>query len=460
MGSIFLPMFVQDVGGRVSGRAVAYGNMSSVWTTGQGTGPFQRDGALRRALRTTSLRAFPLGAASESQRVFYNSFPNMKKQMDMRRLRWGMIGGGSNSFFGIVHRVASYMTEQYKLLGGVFGSDRQESLRFGKTLFIEENRIYGSVDEMIQKESKKAEGERIEVVTIVTPNFLHFKNAGQLLRAGYHVICEKPLTLTLSEALELQRLAEKGNRVFCVAHTYTGYPMVRQAREMVRGGLLGNIFRVDVQYYQGWVNEFIHDGEKRKTKWRLNPAVSGPTSCCGDIGVHAFNLIEYVTTLQLESLLADLNTLYKDNPLDLDGTILLRFKGDARGVIRMSQIATGEENNLTLAIYGRKASLKWQQEIPFHLTYMQEGKPVETLKMGNSYLSDPARESSRIAPGHPEGVMDAMSNLYQSVSDAILRSTKQPYAYPDVSDGVRGMRFIEATLRSSGNDAEWVSFEP
>ncbi|MFT5641678.1 MAG: putative dehydrogenase [Cyclobacteriaceae bacterium] len=379
--------------------------------------------------------------------------------MNNRKIRLGLVGGGSRSFIGIVHRIAAYMGEQYTLVGGVFDVDYEEGLAFANKLELDPARTYHDIAEMIEKEHALPQEERMEVISILTPNFLHFSMSKTLIEAGFHVICEKPMTVTAKEAVEIEELVERKNVVFCLTHTYTGYPMVRQMKEMIAAGVIGEVHKVDAQYYQGWINPFIHDKEKRAQVWRLDPAKSGQSCCMGDIGVHAFNMVEYTTGMQISKVLADLDTMYQDNPLDVDGTALVRFENGVKGVIRASQIATSEENNLTIAVYGRKGGLKWEQENPTYLTHLIENEPRRILKPGNSYNSEFSMESTKIAPGHPEGLFDAMGNIYSGTAKAILGQKVKEGAYPTVKDGVRGMKFIEAVLTSSKNDQVWVSID-
>ncbi|MEQ8239541.1 MAG: Gfo/Idh/MocA family oxidoreductase [Cyclobacteriaceae bacterium] len=376
--------------------------------------------------------------------------------MSSRKIRLGLIGGGSSSFIGIVHRIAAYMGEQYTLVGGVFDSDYNESVAFANKLELDPARTYHDIAELIEKEHALPEEERIEVISVLTPNFLHFSMSKTLIEAGFHVICEKPMTITAKEAIELEQLVEKNKVVFCLTHTYTGYPMVRQMREMIAAGVIGEVHKVDAQYYQGWINPFIHDKEKRAQVWRLDPAKSGQSCCMGDIGVHAFNMIEYTTGMEVSKVLADLDTMYDDNPLDVDGTALIRFGNGVKGVIRASQIATSEENNLTIAVYGKKGGLKWEQENPTCLTHLIQDEPRRILKPGNPYNSDFSMESTKIAPGHPEGLFDAMGNIYSGTAKAILGQSVREGAYPTVKDGVRGMKFIEAVLASAKKDQVWI----
>lgn len=374
-----------------------------------------------------------------------------------KRIKLGMMGGGHNSFIGIVHRIAAYMGENYELIGGVFDSDFEQSKSFANSLQLDVSRTYADIDQFIAKESAKSAEEKIEVVIIVTPNFLHYEMAKKLISGGFHVICEKPVTTSSVEAIELQELIRQHQVVFALTHTYTGYPMVRQMKSMIARGDIGELQKVDAQYYQGWINPVIHDPYKRKNVWRLNPKVSGISCCMGDIGVHAFNMIEYAGGIQISKVLADLNNLYVDNPLDVDGTVLLRMENGARGVLRASQIATGEENNLRVAFYGNKGALKWEQENPTSLTWIKEGEPARILKPGNEYNSQFAKDSTKIAPGHPEGLFDAMGNIYSGAAKAIRGEEYHEGAYPTIIDGVRGMKFIESVVDSSNKENIWIN---
>jgi predicted dehydrogenase len=374
-----------------------------------------------------------------------------------RKIRMGMIGGGIGAFIGIAHRIASYIGEEYVLIGGAFDVDYNKGLEFAEGLGLNSDRVYKDIDTFVEKELALPPNERIELVSIVTPNFLHFSMAKKLIEAGFNVVCEKPVTTTSEEALELERLIEKHKVVFCLAHTYTGYPMVRQMKKMIADGVIGDVQKVDAQYYQGWINPVIHTPEKRKTVWRLDPAKAGISSCMGDIGVHAFNMIEYTTGLEVKQLLSDISTLYPDNPLDVDGTVLLRIKDNIRGVVRASQIATGEENNLTIAVYGNKGGFKWEQENPNYLYWITDDKPTQVLKPGHAYNSVFAKDSTKMAPGHPEGIFDAMGNLYRGAAKAIRKESLEVGEFPTINDGVRGMKFIEKVVESSKQGNVWVS---
>lgn len=376
--------------------------------------------------------------------------------MSGNKLRLGLIGGSSGSLIGIVHRIAAYMSERYELVGGVFNSEFESSKRYAESLDLDLSRTYPDLDSFIQGELALPASKRIEVVSILTPNFLHYPMARKIISAEFNVICEKPMTFTVAEALEIESLARDNNIVFGLAHTYTGYPMVRQMREMIAAGDIGKIQKIDAQYYQGWINPFIHDSEKRAQIWRLDPEKSGQSCCIGDVGIHAFNLVEYISGLEVASVLADIDTLYEDNLLDVDGTAIFRTSDGVRGLIRASQIATGEENNISVAIYGDKGALKWRQESPTELHYLTDDQPRRIYKPGNAYNSDFAQESTKIAPGHPEGLFDAMGNIYTGVARAIRKETVHAGAFPGVADGVRGMKFVEAVLESNRGGQVWV----
>lgn len=374
----------------------------------------------------------------------------------MGKIKFGILGGGGDSLIGILHRVASSMFDKYELVGGVFNVDYQENLKFAEQLDLSASRVYENLDTLIQKELALPESERMQVISILTPNFLHFPMAKSLLENGFNVICEKPMTTTFAEAEILHQTLQKAKTVFAVTYTYTGYPMIRQMKQMIKNGDLGEIQKVDAQYYQGWINPIIHDKEKRSSTWRLNPEKSGISCCIGDIGTHAFDMLEYVSGLKVESILADLNYLYSDNKMDIDGTVLLRCSNNVKGVICASQIATGEENSFVVKVYGKKAGLKWEQENPNYLYLMQDGKPLQVLKPGHEYNSDLSLDGTKLPPGHPEGIFDSMGNIYKGVAKAIL---KQPYdaaEFPTMIDGVRGMSFIEKAVESHTKGNVWV----
>ena len=377
-----------------------------------------------------------------------------------KKIKLGILGGGGDSLIGILHRVASSMYDQYELVGGVFNPDWKLNKGFADQIGLQDARIYKNFEELVQEEVKLPEDKRMQVVSVLTPNFLHFPMAKKLLENGFNVICEKPLTTTYEEAKELKRIQELSNKVFAVTYTYTGYPMVRQMKKMIENGELGKIQKIDVQYFQGWINPIIHDEQKRASTWRLQPEKSGLSCCIGDIGTHAFDMIEYVTGLKVERVLADLNYLYKDNKMDIDGTVLIRCSNQAKGVIRASQIATGEENSIEVKVYGDKAGLKWQQENPNYLYLLKDGSPLQVLKPGHNYNDPLTLDGSKLPPGHPEGIFDAMGNIYKGVARAIKKSPYDEAEFPTIKDGLRGMNFIEQTLNSHKAGNVWQSIDP
>ncbi|MGB5403110.1 Gfo/Idh/MocA family protein [Robiginitalea sp.] len=376
-----------------------------------------------------------------------------------KKIRLGILGGGGDSLIGILHRVAAHMFDNYEIVGAVFSPNHQESLDFAKEIDIPLNRIYPDFDTLISEELKLPESDRIQVCSVQTPNFLHFPMAKKLLDNGFHVICEKPMTTTYEEAKILRDAHKKAGTIFAVTHTYTGYPMVRQMRELVRSGVLGKIHKVDARYYQGWINPIIHDAEKRKSVWRLDPTKAGISSCMGDIGVHAFNMIEYTTGLQIKSLLCDFNYLYQDNVMDVDGTVLIRMGDHVKGVIRASQVATGEENGLAIRIYGEKGGLVWEQERPNFLYKLSDTEPLQVYKPGHTYNSNLSLDGTKLPAGHPEGIFDAMGNIYRGVARAIRGAEFDPGEFPTMTDGVRGLNFIEATVASHKSGNTWVTLD-
>lgn len=376
-----------------------------------------------------------------------------------KKIRLGVLGGGGDSLIGVLHRVASHINDNYQIVGAVFNPDFEANMAFAKEIDVPTNRIYTDFDTMVEEELKLPEEERIQVCSILTPNFLHFPMAKKLLENGFHVICEKPMTTTYEEAKILQATWERAGTVFAVTHTYTGYPMVRQMREMIKAGALGKIHKVDACYYQGWINTIIHDKEKRSSVWRLDPKKAGISSCMGDIGVHAFNMIEYTTGLQVKTLLADFNYLYEDNKMDVDGTVLIRMGDHVKGLIRSSQVATGEENGLAINIYGEKAAFRWEQERPNFLYRLSDTEPAQVYKPGHAYNSKLSLDGTKLPPGHPEGIFDAMANIYLGAARAIRGEDYNSGEFPTMQDGVRGLNFIEATVESNAKGNVWVSMD-
>tara|TARA_R110002167_G_scaffold42663_5_gene129552 strand:+ start:399 stop:1538 length:1140 start_codon:yes stop_codon:yes gene_type:complete len=376
-----------------------------------------------------------------------------------KKIRLGILGGGGDSLIGVLHRVASFINDNYQITGAVFNPDFDASMAFAKEIDVPLNRIYKDFDTLIEEELKLPEDERIQVCSILTPNFLHYPMAKKLLDNGFHVICEKPMTTSLAEAKDLQKSHEKAGTVFALTHTYTGYPMVRQMREMIKAGTLGKIHKVDAVYYQGWINTIIHDKEKRSSVWRLDPKKAGISSCMGDIGVHAFNLVEYTTGLKINELLCDFNYLYEDNKMDVDGTVLVRMGDHVKGVIRGSQVATGEENGLAISIYGEKGAFRWEQERPNFLYKLSDTEPTQIYKPGHAYNSELSLDGTKLPAGHPEGIFDSMANIYKGVAKAIRGQEYNDGEFPTMTDGVRGMNFIEATVDSHKSGNTWVALE-
>lgn len=376
-----------------------------------------------------------------------------------KKIRLGILGGGGDSLIGVLHRVASQINDNYEIVGAVFNPDFEANIAFAKEIDVPTNRIYKDFDTLVEEELKLPKEERIQVCSVLTPNFLHFPMAKKLLENGFHVICEKPMTTTYEEAKILQATLEKAKTVFAVTHTYTGYPMVRQMREMIKAGAIGKIHKVDAQYYQGWINSIIHDKAKRSTVWRLDPKKAGISSCMGDIGVHAFNMIEYTTGLTIKSILADFNYLYEDNQMDVDGTVLIRMDSHVKGVIRSSQVATGEENGLTIAIYGEKGGLRWEQENPNYLYVLSDDKPLQVYKPGHAYNSKLSLNGTKLPPGHPEGIFDSMANIYLGVARAIRGENYNDGEFPTMMDGVRGLDFIESSVESNKKGNVWIDLK-
>ena len=375
------------------------------------------------------------------------------------KIRLGILGGGGDSLIGVLHRVASSMFDQFQIIGGVFNPNWEENIGFAEKIGIPTNRIYKDFDTLMEEELKLPEDSRMQVVSILTPNFLHFSMAKKLLENGFNVICEKPMTTTYDEAKILESTLNKSNTVFAVTYTYTGYPMVRQMREMIASHAIGKVQKIDIQYYQGWINPVIHNEELRANTWRLDPKKGGISCCIGDIGTHAFDMLEYVTQLKVGKVLSDLNYVYDDNKMDVDGTVLLHCTNGVKGLIRTSQIATGEENNFTVKVYGEKAGLKWEQENPNYLYLLEDGEPLRILKPGNVYNSPLSLDGTKLPPGHPEGIFDSMGNIYKGVAKAIKKEPYNDGEFPTMRDGVRGMNFIECAVESHLKGNIWVNLD-
>ena len=375
-----------------------------------------------------------------------------------KKIRLGILGGGGNSLVGILHRIAAKMHDKYDIVGGVFSRDWDSNIEFANEIGISSRRVYADYEIMIEEELKLPQDQRMQAVSILTPNFLHYSMAKRLLENNFSVICEKPLTTTYEEAKELRSLVDKSGLVFAVTYTYTGYPTIRKIREMISQDAIGEVQKVDAQYYQGWINPIIHSSETRMDTWRLDPKKSGISCCIGDIGTHAFDMLEYLTQLTIDKVLADLNYLYDDNKMDIDGSILIRCTNGVKGIIRASQIATGENNNFAVMIYGKKGGLKWEQENPRALYYMQEGKEVQIIESDN-INTDLLTEDTILPPGHPDEIFDAMANIYNGAAKAINNEAYDHSEFPTIIDGVRGMNFIESVVESHEKGNVWITID-
>lgn len=383
--------------------------------------------------------------------------------MTSRKLRMGMVGGGRGGFIGSVHRMAATLDGAIELVCGVFSSDPERSLESSRDLFVEERRVYPSYQEMFAREGKLDESERMDFVSIVTPNSEHYPAAKAALEAGFPVMCDKPLCLNLSQARELAALVEETGLSFGLTHNYSGYPLVKEARRRIAQGEIGVLRRVVVEYPQGWLAGPLERTGQKQATWRLDPERAGASCCFADIGTHAAHLAEYVTGLAIEEVAAELSTFVEGRLLDDDASLLLRFEGGARGVLWASQIAIDEENGLRLRVYGEKGSFDWRQEEPNTLIAKWPHRPREILRAGTNYphLSNEALAATRLPAGHPEGYIEAFANLYRDFA-ASLRSgpgSKAPDV-PNVHDGVRGMALIEAAVASSKAGGQWTRIAP
>ena len=381
-----------------------------------------------------------------------------------RKIRYGMVGGGRGAFIGAVHRIAANIDGQIELVAGAFSSDPEKSKASGADFFLSPDRVYGSYQELVTQEAALPADQRIDFVSIVTPNHVHFPAAKAALEAGFHVLSDKPATFNLAEAKELAAIVKKTGRLYGLTHKYTGYPLVKEARHLVHSGKLGKIRKVVVEYPQGWLATRLEASGQKQAAWRTDPTRSGAAGCIGDIGTHAENLAEYITGLQISELAADLTAFVKGRKLDDDGNVLLRFKGGAKGVLHSSQISVGEENNLNIRVYGELGGLEWHQNEPNTLLVKWMDQPMQVYRTANGYLSDAAKAAGRTPPSHPEGYLEAFANIYKNFATAIRalqagkKLAKDDVAndYPKIEDGVRGMAFIEAVVASSKANAAWT----
>ncbi len=384
-----------------------------------------------------------------------------------RKLRMGMVGGGPGAFIGAVHRMAAAIDGRIKLKAGAFDIDPVKSKQMGEELCVDPARVYSDYKKMITGELALPPEQRIDFVAVCTPNNWHFPISRDFLEAGFNVMCEKPMTISLDEAKELERVVEKSGKTFGLMHTYTGYPMVKLARDLVRRGELGSVRKIVVRYIQGWLAEPIEQDGQQQASWRTDPKQSGIGGCVGDIGTHADNLAEYISGLKTTEICADLTSFVPGRRLDDDVNCLLKFNNGAKGVLHVSQISIGEENGLSIQVYGDKAALEWHQEHPNQLQFKVLNEPTQILSRGNGYVAEKspaAARASRIPAGHPEGYIEAFANHYVNFADTILaKEAGEPVDeligdFPNVKDGTRGMAFIETVVNSAGADVKWLKF--
>jgi predicted dehydrogenase len=384
-----------------------------------------------------------------------------------RKLRMGMIGGGKNAFIGAVHRIAANMDGLIELSCGALSSDPANSVESGKALFLPENRIYKTYADMIREEKKLPAGQRMDFVSIVTPNHVHFDPAMMALDNGFHVMLDKPMTFTLDEAKKLAQKVKETGLVLGLTHTYSGYPMVKQAKQMFKEGTFGKIRKIYVEYPQGWLSTLFEKDGNKQASWRTDPKRSGKSGCMGDIGTHAAHLAEYISGLKITRLCADLNIMVPGRALDDDGNVLLRFDNGANGVLMASQVAAGEENALKIRIYGEKGGIEWAQMEPNTLIVKWLDKPTQLFRAGVGYatpLSSFASHNTRTPGGHPEGYLEAFGNIYRNFASTISAKIegRQPSPemldFPTVEEGVRGMAFIDNVVASSASEQKWTEF--
>ncbi|HEY0655415.1 MAG TPA: Gfo/Idh/MocA family oxidoreductase [Chryseosolibacter sp.] len=379
-----------------------------------------------------------------------------------RKLRMGMIGGSLEAFIGAVHRKAASIDGEIELVCGAFSSDPKKSKATGKALYLDPKRVYGSYREMIETEKSLPEDQRMDFVSIVTPNHVHFDPAKMALENGFHVIIDKPIAFNVAEAKALKKIVDKTGLVLALTHTYTGYPMVKEARNMVAAGKIGKVRKVYVEYPQGWLSTFVEGSGNKQASWRTDPSKSGAGGAIGDIGTHAANLAEYITGSNITEINALLNTVVKGRLLDDDSSMLVKFENGASGVLLATQVAAGDENNLNIRVYGEKGGLEWRQEEPNTLVVKWLDKPKEILRAGWGYLSDAAKKNTRTPSGHPEGYLEAFANLYMAFARGVRdhkagkKIDPAKYDFPDAEDGVRGMAFVETVIKSATSNKKWT----
>jgi predicted dehydrogenase len=384
--------------------------------------------------------------------------------MTKRKIKMGMVGGGHGAFIGAVHRMAANLDGRIELVCGAFSSDPEKSRRSGEDLYLDPKRVYGSYEEMIKTEASLPADQRMDLVSIVTPNHVHFGPAKMALEHGFHVVCDKPMTFTLEEAYELKKIVDKSGLIFGLTHAYLGYPMVKQAKHLVASGRFGKIRKVLVEYPQGWLSDFLEGSDQKQAAWRTDPKRSGIAGAMGDIGTHAFNLAEHITGLKVTDICSDVSIMVEGRLLDDDGSALLRFDNGARGVLTASQICSGEENSINIRVYGEKGGLEWHQLEPNTLTVREQNKQTVVYRTGVGELCASASAHTRVPAGHPEGYLEAFASIYRNVAiciEARWNGSTPDAAYqefPGVDDGVRGMEFIYRVVESSKNQQKWLKF--
>jgi len=381
-----------------------------------------------------------------------------------RKINMGMIGGGIGSFIGGIHRMAANLDGHINLVCGAFSSDADKCVATGQQLYLPKENCYASYEQMLIEEKAKPVSTRMDFVSIVTPNHLHFAPAKMAMEQGFHVLLDKPLTMTLAEAKELKDIARSTGKRLCLTHTYTGYPMIKEAKFQIANASIGSIRKVFVKYPQGWLSSKIEDSDQKQAAWRTDPKRSGIAGCMGDIGTHAFNLIEYVTGLTVSALCANVNTVVEGRRLDDDGSVLLQFNNGATGILTATQIATGEENNLTIQVYGELGGLEWQHQDANSLLLKWSDRPMQVYRAGSDYLSDMAKHNCRTPAGHPEGFIEAFANIYRNFAMTLLAETigeipdNKILDFPGVEDGIRGMAFIENVIAAGSSKDKWLNF--
>lgn len=385
-----------------------------------------------------------------------------------RKLRMGMVGGGKDAFIGAIHRHAAFMDGQIELVCGALSINPEIAVDSGRSLFLPEDRIYTNFEDMIKKETAMPPDKRMDFVTIVTPNFAHFAPAMMALDNGFNVVIEKPITFTLDEAKQLKKKVEETGLLLCLTHTYSGYPMVKQARAMMQENTFGKIRKVYVEYPQGWLSKLSEREGNAQAAWRTDPKKSGKSGCMGDIGTHAAHLAEYITGLKISKLCADLNIMVEGRALDDDGNVLLKFDNGAAGVLMASQVAAGEENALKIRVYGEKGGIEWAQQEPNTLLVKWLDEPTQILRAGGNYggrLSSFAVSNCRTPGGHPEGYLEAFANIYKNFAATLAAKidgtepTKEMLDFPKVDEGIRGMAFIDNVVASSQSEQKWLDFK-